>query len=222
MTADHDEIATTETERALRALHGDDSVWALEADELAQLATFTEIVVPLAPDHHGGRGLTVAAALAERWDVPIRLVSVDETAPAGSVSIAAGGRLEDAKAALTARHPSLAVSDVMLGAVDDPVAALARRLDVGRPRGAGHRRGRLRRGPVVRGVAGGSVGWPAPVDRPPCTGRSRDRTGRRDARGHRRVGARPSGRCRSLSRWPTGSASARCWCRSSRAATAPT
>lgn len=124
MNARESEIETTETERALRALHGDDSVWALEADELAQLATFTEIVVPLAPEHHGGRGLTVAAALAERWDVPIRLISVDETAPVGAVSIAAGGRLEDAKAALTARHPALAVSDVMLGAVDDPVAAL--------------------------------------------------------------------------------------------------
>ncbi len=124
MAAEHDGIRTTEVERALRALHGDDSFWALEADELAQLAMFTEVVVPLAPDHDTGRGLSMAAGLAERWDVPIRLISVDQTAPAGSVSLAAGGRLEDARAALTARHPALAVSDVLLGAVDHPAHAL--------------------------------------------------------------------------------------------------
>jgi nucleotide-binding universal stress UspA family protein len=124
MNPHHDQIETSETERALRAIHADDSEWALDASELGRLAAFREIVVPLAPDHDSGRGVYVAAQLAQRWDVPIRLVSVDPTAPAGSVSVAAGNRLEDARASLTARHPNLEVSDVLLGAVDEPVAAL--------------------------------------------------------------------------------------------------
>ncbi|MFN3218895.1 MAG: universal stress protein [Acidimicrobiales bacterium] len=131
MTADHDQIETTQTERALRALHADDSEWALEAGDLDRLAAFSEIVVPLAAERDSSRGLYVAARLAERWDVPIRLISVDPTGPAGSVTIAAGGRLEGARAALMARHPALEVSDVLLGAVDEPVAALHDALTAG-------------------------------------------------------------------------------------------
>lgn len=124
MTTEQDEIEIDATDRALQALHDDSREWALDADVLERLAAFDEIVVPLAPDHDSGRGVFVAAMLAERWGVPIRLISVERTAPDGAVSIAAGGRLEDARAALTARHRALAVSDVLLGAVEDPVGAL--------------------------------------------------------------------------------------------------
>lgn len=123
MTPTHDQ-AVDETDQALRALHADNSGWALDTEAIERLAAFSEIVVPLAPEHDRDRGVVVAARLAERWDVPIRLVTVDRDASAGSVSIAAGGRLEDVRSTLAARHPSLAISDVLLDAVDEPVAAL--------------------------------------------------------------------------------------------------
>lgn len=119
------------------AVHGDGHVWSLDPALLAQRVAFERLVVPLADGGSWDRGLSFAAQLAEQWDVPLQLMTVDEHSPTGSVGTAAGDRLETARRELVAAHPSLRVDDELLANAADPAAAVAAALHSGSPDAGG-------------------------------------------------------------------------------------
>ncbi len=88
------------------------------------------IVVPVTLDHRYDRGVSAAAALAERFDLPMRLVCVD-LGTGDSVELERGASLEATRHAVVAAHPALEVDDLVLTGAGDPAVALAGQLEDG-------------------------------------------------------------------------------------------
>lgn len=82
------------------------------------------IVVPITLDHDHDRGVSLAAALATRWALPVHLVSVSMGAE-DQVDIASGEVLEDVRRSLRAAHPEVDATDELVAAATDPVEHLA-------------------------------------------------------------------------------------------------
>lgn len=105
----------------------------MESTQASQLdlgtgSTITQIVVPVALTESYDRGVVVAARLAERWGLPMRLVSVDVSQEA-AINLDLGETVERSRRSLSAAHPKLTVHDNVIAGSGDGVGALADALD---------------------------------------------------------------------------------------------
>lgn len=90
----------------------------------------TRIVVPITLDHRFDRGVSVASRLAERWQLPIHLVTAQvatDDVPLGDIQ----HTLDLTEQRLLAAKPWLDVDDEALAAGEDPAAVIAETLTQG-------------------------------------------------------------------------------------------
>lgn len=97
--------------------------------ELGAGVAVGRLVVPVTLDQRYDRGVSAAAALAERFGLPVLLVCVDLGDE--SVGLDQGELMRRASAALVAAHPSVEVGDLVLGGTAEPAAVLAAQLEPG-------------------------------------------------------------------------------------------
>ncbi|NNE75347.1 MAG: universal stress protein [Acidimicrobiales bacterium] len=95
-----------------------------ESIQLGAGVPIARIVVPITLDHHYDRGVGLAARLAAKWELPIRLLSVD-LSPIDAVNLTAGEAIEAARKALTKSRPNLTVDDILISSSDDAIQAAA-------------------------------------------------------------------------------------------------
>lgn len=86
------------------------------------------IVVPVTLEERHDRGVSAAAELAERFRLPVHLISV-EVGAADAVSIVRETAMHAAVDAILAARPSVTVTHELLAATEHPAAAFAAELD---------------------------------------------------------------------------------------------
>lgn len=82
------------------------------------------VVVPVALDHRYDRGVAAAAPLAERFDLPVLLVSV-QLGDGDTVDLARGDLIKELRDAVTAAHPTIDVDDLVMAGSEEPAVTLA-------------------------------------------------------------------------------------------------
>lgn len=81
--------------------------------------TLRRIVVPVTLAHRYDRGVSLAANMAERWGVPVHLVSIDVT---GDTEADTRAALSQTRRAVASAHPAVTIDDELV-LHSDPVAA---------------------------------------------------------------------------------------------------